>query len=158
MKKRKVLSVGLLACVFAFVSLCSCARGEIKVSPSGFEGPLEKAGYTVTDITTQVETDGLAITVLDVEDAVDMFRYFETPNDEMGKKLFDLFYEELCTEHPERTVVEEISDEEKQYDYYAFETKERVYVISRIRNTLIRGEAVPEDYEELFDLFDIMKY
>lgn len=155
---KKVKLIAFLMCVMmAACVLTGCAE-KTPATEDGFTEIMQDAGFTVTDVTEETETNGLATAVIVAvsEDEGYQIEFWKLTDSETGEGVFYNNYNIFNEEHSVKTMSTETML--GNYNYYAFTADGDFHMISRIDDTMLYCEADKEYKEEIVDLVKALGY
>ena len=154
MKINKI-AIAFVSIVVLMCTLCSCSA-KTAIDAETFTKTMEAENFTVTDVTSNTETNGLATSVLVAENENYQIEFYVLTNNDTGESVFYNNRNLFDDEHSVKTMASETSY--GNYNYYAFSADGNFHLIARVDHTMIWCEADKAYKEEIVDLVQKLGY
>ena len=146
-----IISSGIMLMFSLFGGLPQTA-----ITAEAFMQTAKAENFAVSDMTDEIDTQGVAASVLVAYGENYNIEFYVTADEENGESMFYHSKKLLDDEHPFKAISSEAAF--KQYNYYAFTADGGFYMISRIGNTMIRCEADQEYRKEIIEIAEKLGY
>jgi len=153
--KRNKIFIALVSVVMLMCMLCGCSA-KTAIDAETFTKTMEAENYTVTDVTSDTETNGLATSVLIAANDNYQIEFYVLTDNDTGESVFYNNQNLFDDEHPTKTMSSEVSS--GNYNYYAFNADGNFHMIARVDNTMLWCEADKAYKEEIVDLVKKLGY
>ena len=117
---------------------------------------METENFTVTDVTNDTETNGLATSVLIAANDNYQIEFYVLTDNDTGEGVFYNNQNLFDEEHSAKTISSEVSS--GNYNYYAFNADGNFHMIVRVDNTMLWCEADKTYKDEIVDLVKKLGY
>ena len=145
----------LISVVIFICSLCGCSS-KTAINTDTFIKTLEAEGFTVTDVTSTTETNGLAKSVIIADNEKYQIEFYVLKDNDTGEGVFYNNKELFEDEHSSKTLSSEFASD--NYDYYAFNADGNFHMIARVDNTMLWCEANKTYKKEIVALVEKLGY
>ena len=154
MKNNKIV-VALVSIVVLMCALCGCSA-KTAIDAETFSKTMETENFTVTDVTNDTETNGLATSVLIAANDNYQIEFYVLTDNDTGEGVFYNNQNLFDEEHSAKTISSEVSS--GNYNYYAFNADGNFHMIVRVDNTMLWCEADKTYKDEIVDLVKKLGY
>ena len=142
-------TASLFCIIIALCSLFGCSS-KTAISTQVFTDTMEAENFTVTDVTSDIEQNDVATTVLIATCDNYQIEFWELTDTETGEEMFYRIKNSFNDKQSVRSMLSEVFSD--NYNYYAFNADGNFHMVARIDNTIICCEAYKTYRKEIVDL------
>lgn len=153
--KTNQIAIIFISAVMLMCALCGCSP-KTAIDTETFTKTMEAEGFTVTDITNEVETNDVATAVLIAANDNYQIEFYVLTDTDTGEGVFYNNKQLFDDDHSAKMLSSEITS--KEHNYYAFNADGNFHMIARVDNTMLWCEAAKEYKDDIVELVKTLGY
>lgn len=151
--KKKALIILCAAAVLFFISGCG---NKTAITADDFKSKMEEKGFTVTDMTSQSNTEKLSSALLaQSEDNSYQIQFLVLDSEDTSVSTYNNAAESIKSQTNANVKTETTTNHTAHIKYV---TSEKIYDMSRIDNTILYSVASADKQDEVENIFEELGY